>query len=157
MIFRRREKSSASASIADGVGWLTTILGVGRGGACSRRGDGARVGRGVEVDPEGAGVLSARSRGFVELHAQSRRVSAHVRYELRSYVRGLPALESNKFVCEVGGLRRPAGRGRVRLLRRFRHGCGEKCQAPQRRRRKRLGQGEGEEGGGKGDGGAAVG
>ena len=95
------------------------MLGVGRGGACNRRGDGARVGREVEVDPEGAGARSARSRGFVELHAQSRRVSAYVRYELRSYVRGLSALERNKFVRKVGGLRRPTGRGRMGLLRRI--------------------------------------
>lgn len=116
VILRRREKSSASASIADGAGWLTTILGFGTGGACRRRGDGTRVGRGVEVDAEGAGILSTRSRGFVTLLAQSRRVSGHVRYELRNYVRGLPTLKCNKFICEVGGLCRPAGCDRLSLL-----------------------------------------
>lgn len=72
-----REKSSASASIADGELCEMMMLGLGIGGACSLRGEDGRAGRMVEEET-GRG-RSARSRGFDALKAQSWRINDRIR------------------------------------------------------------------------------
>lgn len=62
-IFKRREKSSGSASRCDGDASETMILGLGMGGACSLRGEDGRAVEGLGVDEDGCEGLSGRSRG----------------------------------------------------------------------------------------------
>ena len=64
-ILRRREKSSGSASTWGDTS-ETMMLGLGIGGACSRRGDEGRAEEGLGVDDEGCEGHSEHSRGKAE-------------------------------------------------------------------------------------------
>ena len=77
-IFKRREKSSASASMCDGDASETMMLGLGMGGACSLRGEEGRAVEGLGVDAEGCEGRSGLSRDAAVLRSENKDERARI-------------------------------------------------------------------------------